>query len=285
MSLFKKKSPLRSTRLVAKKRRLVVGRVLLTLSFFVCIGVAVALLSDFNNFSIENIKVEGNVSVDDSDIETLVNKNLAGSYYLLFSRNSRYAYPREQIEKDILTVFPVVKSVFVSEYSGVLTINITERKPSLLWCAGTPADADKLGCYFMDEEGFVFAPAPRFSGDSFLACYGAIISTDPIGKYYLDSSSIRSIVAVRNALNNIGISVRAFSVPDAYSREIYLSSGGKVIYKPTQKTLNLISLIETLGKKTFVFRADQGRELEYIDLRYGNKVYYKFVGDNALQGN
>jgi cell division septal protein FtsQ len=277
----RKKSPLKSTRLVEKKRKLRFARVLLALSVPIAFAIFVSWISDHEDLQLTMIEVKGNAGVDTSDIEEIVEHNLAGAYAGFFSRANRFLYPENKIEKEIHETFPEVKTVQLAAREKTVTVNVVERKPAYTWCKGMPKDRDKLGCYYMDEDGFVFAEAPRYSGNVFFAYYGIITEVDPITKTYMSGEQFIVTEQMYSALKQNGIHTVALVALDSGVRELYLTDGAKILFKDSQDGAKLVDALRIVKEETQLFNPLELEDLEYIDMRFGNKIYYKYVGKDV----
>lgn len=282
MALFKR-SPLKATRLAQRKRRIFAFK---TVGVVVVVGAIIGGLAWFSRlerFRITSVAVEGNTRVDASELQALVTKHLAGSYLYLFPRANRFMYPVQSITQDILSTYPVIKSVTPSTEGHALTITVTDRKPAYLWCKGDPTHPDTTSCYFMDDGGFVFSEAPHFSGDVYFTYYGILTADNPIGLAYVPQE-FKGLSIFRTNLNQMGIRTYAGNAESDGVRELYLERGGKIIFKNTQEISKLVSLIDLIRSKTSLFKA-QSLPLNYLDLRFGNKIYYTFTGDTTRSGS
>jgi hypothetical protein len=88
-------------------------------------------------------------------------------------------------------------------------------------------------------------------------------------------------------VKNIGFPVAKFATDELYNFEIFLESGGRILSngrRDLSKTLeNLFSFITggTISIKNGSFLSN----LDYIDLRYGNKIFYKMRNGDTGSAN
>jgi hypothetical protein len=138
-------------------------------------------------------------------------------------------------------------------------------------------------CYFTDEKGYIFDEAPYFSGNVYFKFYGKddMDPVNPSGTYFL-KDKFTEIAKFVDALQKMNLNPDSFSLGDGNDGSIYLSStleaGPKIVFKidsDYQKiadNLQLAISTDPLQKKI----RDNISSLLYIDLRFGNNVYYKF---------
>jgi cell division septal protein FtsQ len=274
----RKKSPLKSTRLAEYKRRMrtlkIVGCVLL---LGLIIG-GIVWISRLPSLSIMTINVVGNSAVDRSDIERTVLQDLEGNYFLVFPKHNKYLYPRKTIEQHLLTTFQRFQSADVKIRQGALEVTVVERAPSYVWCKGLVSDKN-TDCYFLDTTGYIFAPAPVFSGNAYFQFYGLASSTDnPVGEHYLPSADFKNVDKFITSLTTLGVSSYALKLDSTITGTLYLTQGGELRFAQTEDYQTLLDNILTIYRQTDIFT--HGENLDYIDMRFGNKVFYKLVGDN-----
>ena len=203
--------------------------------------------------------------------------------YHFFSRSNIFLYPRAVIERDVVADFPRVAGAKVSRqsfFSHELLVAITERAPYALWCL--PAHAGQVGgdegaCFEMDDGGFIFAEASgvheAFSEYIFL---GGLVTDSPIGQTFA-ATHLPSLVALLTGLGQAGFSPSGASVESATDFTIPLGNDFvlKAPFGANSDTL-IKNLQLVLSSDTLTGKRGQ---LEYVDLRFGDRVYYKLKGE------
>ena len=281
-----KKSPLKATRLHKQKRRVLIVKIsFVVLCIIIFIG-ALTWLSRARAFALTSVAVSGNVGVNAQDVETLAEKEIAGAYVGLFAKSNSFIYPKNKIEKDIAAMYPSISSIDIQPQAHVLSVKIGERKPAYAWCSGLPTDSSDSKCFFMEDSGYIFSEAPHFSGNAYFVFYGGIgSSTNSIGTHFLSSNEIAAFAAFKSTLEQKGVVITSLFVRDMGVREASLLKHGKIIFKASDDLSSISNSIQLLKKNTQLLNSAGTTTLDYIDLRFGNKVYYKFVGDNPIQTN
>lgn len=242
----------------------------------------VVWLSRIQALAINTVQVSGNVGIESSDIQSIANAHLAGTYAAVFPKSNKLLYPKKAIEQDIRTHFPSISTLTIDTEKNSLDVSISERKPAYVWCKGSPTKSE-TDCYFMDDKGYIFSEAPNFSGDAYFAFYGLISDDNPIGKTFLGPDQFTALEQFRASLKQENIIITSYLAKAEDVSEVYLSTGGKIIFKASQNPETLAASLILLKKNTDLFKSENAKSLEYIDLRFGNKVFYKNYGDNAVQ--
>ena len=136
----------------------------------------------------------------------------------------------------------------------------------------------------MDDGGFIFGDAPRISGSAFLTFYGFDGTNTPvIGSQYLDQEHFSDLGQLYQSLQTSGINISSITIKPEGVREASFVNGGKLIFKDSQKPLDLALAVETINEKTSLLKRNATTTLEYIDMRLGSRIFYKLSGDNAVQ--
>jgi hypothetical protein len=152
-------------------------------------------------------------------------------------------------------------------------------------------------CYFMDTTGYVFEPfAPSVVAPSaganvgappFFRFYGRLdASTTPIGLAYLAPADFQNLTRFIASLPTLASApgmqnVSAYALVDRADGvdELFLTSGGVIVFDDTENLTTVSADIAALAANSPVF--GYGQKLQYLDLRVGNKAFYKLVGNTA----
>jgi cell division septal protein FtsQ len=238
--------------------------------------VGISMLSRMQSVTIRDVTVSGNSITATDDIVAAVEGKLDGNDWLLFPKKNFLIYPKRAIEESLRSQFPALRSVSVALADPhTLGVRVTERTPQALWCRydGTLPQPLTDNCYLMDAAGFVYLKAPEFKGNAYMRYYGLIDPAEPVGQNYLPDS-IAKISAFVDGVRDLGLSPSAISVLNG-EYDLYLADGGRIIFDPdadyNDTLLNLATLIQNNATES-----GSSSSIDYIDLRYGNKVYYKF---------
>jgi hypothetical protein len=131
-------------------------------------------------------------------------------------------------------------------------------------------------CNFMDESGYIFDTAPYFSGDVYFRFFGKVVDS------YFSPELFGKLISLKEHLPSMGLKpISVYVKPDG-DIEIYLSpsknNNPKILLK---NTFEVEKLVENLGSALTTEPLskdikDRYGSLLYLDLRFGNKVYFKF---------
>jgi hypothetical protein len=256
---------------------------------FVFALASAAFLSRLDIFTIKTVRVSENGTPNAQAILAIVRQAMKGSYFWLLPKNNAFLYPKKNIEAQVLAAFPRVAEVNTKmDETGTLSVSLREREPAALWCGeGASVDTPDVGreernatdaiCYFVDESGYIFSEAPSFSGTVFFKYYTLLSPGKPVGQYIMNVETFKKLTNLLDSFRNLGL------VPTSLVREdgdftAFLEDGAKIIWSGSQDFKDVFDNLQLLlSAPDFVDESHkQPLELEYIDLRFGNKIFYKW---------
>ena len=259
------------------KRLLIYGLVLIIIASI--IG-GIAYIAHLPKLRISKVELMGGVLVTQTDIQTEVLSFLRGSYLWLFPKDNAFLYAHDKLENDLKEIFKRIDTIDVKRTGlTALVVNITERKPQALWCSSADEANITKQCFFMDSNGTIFTEAPYFSGDAYFKYYGLVPLQvqSPIGLQYLASSTeFSQITGFVETVRKLSLKPLYLVAKDNSEFSLAISGGGFIYFdmkEPLSKTgENLQALLRTPALSGF---ANRDLPVEYIDLRFGNKLFYK----------
>lgn len=231
--------------------------------------------------------VIGNQIVGVEEITTEVNTILSGKKLYVIPYKNAFFYPKKQIVDTLAQKFPKLKDINVYRIGyKKLVVSVTERRGYALWCGSHLLTSDVvLPCYFTDDTGMIISLAPYFSGNVYPRFFGGSLSSidsEPLGKKFIEESRFKNLLAFQKRFNDFGFQVKSINLVSDTEYQLVLDLGN-------QKTANVRflsnadykllanNLAVAMSKKEFADKLLKNKaNLEYFDLRFTNKVYYKF---------
>ena len=139
-------------------------------------------------------------------------------------------------------------------------------------------------CYFLDSDGYIFDKAPYFSGDVYFKFYGdSLLSNENPSGSYLMKDKFSKIIEFKNSIEKMNLKPTSFYLNENGEEGNFSLFGEpgispKIIFKVDgdyeKLAENLQAAISVDPLKTNL--KTKSSSLLYLDLRFGNKVYYKF---------
>ncbi len=267
-----------------KKRRMVSVLVLLCLGGFAWLIIYIPSLP---SLQIKNILVLGNKVLTEEEIKQRVEEELSGKYLRVFPKTNVFLYPQKPIEESLLPAFPRVASVSAHlDTKRVLTITLTEREPFALWCGREEKSLIQEGqrnCFYLDDTGFAFSQAPSFSGNAYFEFYGKgeLSDGDPTGSYFLPLASYRNILKIKKSLEGMDAHSLSAFVGEDNGVLLFESAGYGIRFNLDQNADTLESNMQAVFHSSSWGDTLRSGTLEYMDFRFGNKVYYKYWNEES----
>mgnify|MGYP001604120421 FL=1 len=188
------------------------------------------------------------------------------------SKTNILFYPKGAIIQTLAAQYLRLGEINLSiKNNRTLVVAVIEREPLYTWCQTDD-------CYFLDADGYVFDKAPYFSGNVYFKFYGALES-GPLGAYFA-KDYFKNFTAIKNTLTALELEPIALELKAQGDAEFVLAGTAtpKILFRadadPENIAGNLRAALQTEPLKTRVVK--EYSKLEYLDLRFENKVYSKF---------
>jgi cell division septal protein FtsQ len=271
---------IRTQTLRQRRRQIVVEGMAYLLAIIGSVILLLSQISMVDALQIHRVEMRGNDMTPSRELLKVVQEKVRGHYISLFSRGNILLYPRWGIEREILERFPRVKEVDVDfKNLTAISVNVVERKPVARYCETNTV------CFFLDEGGFIFALAPVVSGTSSddFVYRGGGVQENPVGEHFLAPDMFRPLAEFVRAVATMGIEPMELTVAGEREYRLLLSGGAEVIFTPEESYVGVLENLRiVLGANELKTHLADGRllEVEYIDLRFGNKVFYRLHDTN-----
>lgn len=273
--LPKRKVILKSPRLQKKKRIRILVKIFIVIFIISVFFVGVYFLLRVHFLTISDVVVSGTEVINPSDIKEKTNSILSGSSYFFIPMRNILFYPKSNIENSLKGSFGRIESLSVGLDKNILNINIIEKKAFALWCRDS--------CYFLDRAGNIFSPAPDFSGNVYKVFSGGI-DGDPLRKIFLGENAISAIKKIYDASETLGLPITTINASSTKEIRLKSMSGTTLVVDLSENPDDVISnLGAVINSDDFKLGRVSINNLEYIDLRFGSKIYFRLKGsgDNA----
>jgi len=218
-------------------------------------------------FQIKEIKISGNQKVSVENIQEVIEKGIEQKV-LFFSSRSIFLANFLQIKAKISETFPQIAQINLKrEFPDTLTAKVEERKPAAVF--------NQEGLYFfLDKEGVIFEDA---SVETPLVKIQKATQDEELklGNRVLERELLLSILDTESKLeNDFKIPVEEVLVVSDERIDMKTSEGWEIYLNPKGDTdWQLTKLSEVLEKE---IPPEKKRNLEHIELRFGNFAPYKY---------
>jgi hypothetical protein len=293
---MQKRNVLNSPRLSELKKRRRYAFLTKFLIFILLFGTFIGLgtyFSRLDDLNIDQIEISGIKTVEKNQVEQSVQAEISENYLWLFPKTNVLIYPKKDIRIALQNDFSRLTDIDLSlKDKKTLLVSVSEREPAYLWCGMTlPDEASELEenkCYFMDREGYIFDEAPYFSGEVYFKLYGPIENENaPVGSYF-SPKYFTQLISFKDTVMDMGIEPVMLNLLAGGDVEMFLAKKGandrgpKIIFQPNADLENVAENLQAALSTEPLLSGMKNKysKLEYIDLRFGNKVYFKFSGQS-----
>jgi len=254
-------------RLKVRKKRLVFkNRFFLS---FVLVLIAISILfylvCFYSLFQIKKIEISGNQKVSTDEIRSLIEINLSRKI-LFFHSRSVFLIDLKKNEDKILNQFLQIGAVDLErDFPEKLTISIEEREPAAIFEEGE-------GLFFVDEEGIIFEKVSE--KDNWLIIKNPNFGKEPkLGEEAVDKEKIPQILKIQSGLKELNIEIVSTEIVNQQRMNIKTSEGWEIYFNSRDDVSQQVFNLDLVLKKKI--SPEERRNLEYVDLRFSNQVYYK----------
>lgn len=227
-------------------------------------------------FLLRNVSIEGVNTDTENAIRQYFDEFSHTKRFLVFAQNKALLFPADAFTAGVSSAVPKVKNLDIQvELPNTLIIAAEERKQAGIWCVDLSAV-----CFFYDDSGVIYEPAPNVAR-------GTLIKIIRDGR--TEHAEAGDTVLDNDLLSFIDNLIAALDL--AYQKPAYIyikdveeiragffsAGGGQAGWEAYfSRSQDLIDSVENL---VIVLEKEVGpreEELDYIDLRLLNKIFYKY---------
>lgn len=198
--------------------------------------------------------------VNKREVEERLSLSLSSLTQFLLPKNNFFLFPSKSVEEAILESGLGVAKV-KKRFPNKVFVEFEEIKPKFLYCK-------EENCFYIDKNGIPYETAPFFS-DSPIPIL-EIEKEIHIGEELIPKTETEFLIEFGKEIQNSGFSTQKIKI--AKDLEIFTNEGWKLIFilgkKDSKDLTNKLSLL-------FERKIKDRSKLDYIDMRFPNKAYYK----------
>ncbi|MEK9179953.1 MAG: hypothetical protein AAB897_00890 [Patescibacteria group bacterium] len=260
-----------------RKKRFIFVIVMVIVTAYLSVLAAGWLILRNPVFRIQNVEVVGNIDVSGERIKGVVlSRIVRGSFWrALIGINNVLIWP-ERLSAEDLVFLPEVKSVELEKdyASRSVLINVDERKPRGIWCLASPPVGDN--CWWFDDAGVLFRRAIFAEGSLITVVVDYSQENFGLGYKILPEEFIDNAFSVFDVVRSSGLRIKEVRLNDLELEEVEVLTfdGPRVLFSLRFPSVNALEVIQKLFSAKGG-SAPGGKDLDYLDFRVENRVYYK----------
>lgn len=254
--------------------------------YLVIIIIFLFVFSYADVFQINNVEVSGTQRINQVEVEDLIYEQTEGRRYILFGQGSIFFFSKHQAKKVIAENLLLDEVKVKKSYFKTIKIEITEKQSGIGWVSGGSQ-------YYLDLEGVALREIElgggfiveqsgentdlirsELSSGDFPVVYDQSNGEVMIGQLVTTEKLVNFVLSLFDELSVVAdFEISHFTVERPFSREVTLvtkeewEARFKVGENPIIQGGILVSILQQKIKDR--------SNLEYVDLRFGEKVFYK----------
>lgn len=231
---------------------------------------AIILVLRIDGLQIKGVQVSETRRIDAAKVRESAENNLAGSYFGLIPKKSFLFYPRSKIVSEIKNLEPAILDIETNlGFDRTLNISLSERLSEAIWCKS------ENECYHLDNNGIVFAEAESTSTGAKIK-YSGLIGDEPLGKRFGSKGSFTEIYNLTEKMESLGFNPISVNVSEDNVAQMHFSDGSRFIFESLEQDKDFF--YENITTFINELKSQNGGQIplfDYIDARYGNKIFYR----------
>jgi hypothetical protein len=228
-------------------------------------------------FSINKIEISGLEKISYDEMRFIIDEQIASQRFFVFSQDNIFIFDEKALQKTLDNKYSLKSLKVDKSLPGIVRIFLEEKKPALIW-----KTAEKF--YLVDWDGAIIREISQTEVSEYLGNQGGA----KMAQVFDDSNSsvatkdkilTAEVTRVINDLQNnlpraTGLNIVNLAIASRNDSTIKsLTSEGWTAYFSFINDLNaqILKLNAFMGEKNLEAR----KGLEYVDLRFEDRVYYK----------
>ncbi len=208
-------------------------------------------------FRIDKVFTEGASEISTEEVVNITERYISKSIFLVSLR---------EIKKDLLVRIPRINEANLSRvFPNTIKVVIKERVPVGVVCFDNSKD-----CFKVDGKGVVFDKGSVYDGD--LVFFISEKESVLLGESVIYKDKIAVMKRLNESLGILGIKISFFRFSEEKLLSVFMSEGWRIDFSLGDNTNEQIDNLIILLKEEI---GEERSFLEYIDMRYGDRIYYK----------
>jgi len=242
-------------------------------SLFVCL--LLIFFYSYQGFALKHVSITGLQPSARQEFEKQTNEYLSRSHFLFFHNTNRFLFSDKELEKNLSTLFSF-EAMHVRLSHDTVIIELKERASQFVWKTGTDSFLVDLSGTLIQKVDLSQAPQAFIQPSKNIPLPMFVDrnnTTVAVGDHVLSAPEIQNIFSFVKLVSDQGISVKEVQIDQLAGkwRGILTRQGYTILFDPSTDVAAQSDKLKTLLQNT----VKDTSHLNYIDLRFGDHVYYK----------
>lgn len=229
---------------------------------------------NLSQLRLKSVEVRGAALLSSDEIKKEVRNETSGKALYVFPKDNFLIISSKKIEEDLRRRFPQASGIAVSKkLPAALVVSVSERVFWGVYCQTAGAEVAGGPCFYIDTRGVVYDRLSGFRGLLIPVIYSSAGAT--LGNVAVDLAVLEFFGKARQSLAAINADLLSVALSTSTPADIRLNvdEGWYALVTSSRPVEEWLNVLKTLLDKEIGARRDQ---LDYVDLRFGNKVFYKY---------
>lgn len=224
---------------------------------------------------IRNISVQGeSTPAEKKNVQDHVVAQLKKTYALIIPADLFFLVHADVIQRAVEQQFlSFARAAVTKQFPDSMAVVLTKRKLFGVYCNDLQTPVNPT-CAYLDETGFLYDLAPTASGSLLLRMH-TDSQTVATGTQVFDRALMQRLTELKNGVaRTINANVLGFERTSRSPGDLRMQAaeGFSLIVKEDDDIAALLKVLRTVMANEI---KDRRSRLDYIDLRFGNKVFFK----------
>lgn len=249
-----------------KKNKTVKNSITILLLIPVLIMAGITYLFSYPSFKINSVEITGRHTIEKKTLEEEIRSYMNQSTFVLFHRVNRFLFGKTHFIETLEKKY-AFETINISQDHQTVHIDFIEKTPDFVWKTGKTM-------YLADEQGKIIQQQTEIQeGSPLPIIIDRTGSPATINQQVLQEAEITSILAFHKQLAILGIPFTQTEIDQKEGKWVGIKTetGYTVLFDPSLNTQDQALRLKTVLTETI----KDASKLQYIDLRFGDHVYFK----------
>lgn len=252
---------------------------------FIVVIFSLYFLNSVDQLQIKIIIVEGNERISQQEIRDIILDQLEKRRWLIFDQGNILFFSQRQVRRELNQSYLFEELTIKKKYFDTIVIKVKEQIASAVWVtAGEQYYLDSNGSAIrkiesgdlvvQTGEGGVEVIRPEASASRYPVVWDQSNDSVGIGQPIITIDQLNFVVALNNQLTQAAdFDISHYNVANAKARDIILvtKEGWEAYFTFNDSAKDQVDFLFSVLQQKIKNRQD----LEYVDLRFGEKVFWK----------
>ncbi|OGL65534.1 hypothetical protein A3B21_01540 [Candidatus Uhrbacteria bacterium RIFCSPLOWO2_01_FULL_47_24] len=219
-------------------------------------------------FAIRQIRVDSKLYISSDTLAAQIKNQMAQFRWRIIPQRNIFAFNSEKFMQNISTEFALSNAYLKKDRPDTLFLTISDPPREALW-------SSKGIQYAIDAQGLI-AGIITISAQNATILYDTSNSTPALKDQVVSTNLLHFVVVVLQdeMIKNLGPKFFIIEKANDTDIQLKLAEGWKAYFDTTGDPKTQLANLDLILRNTMP--PDKRNKLDYIDLRFGEKVYYKY---------